>query len=153
VPLYYFDTSGLVKRYVAEIGTAWVTGIAAPAAGNLLYVARLTGVEVVSAIARRARSGSLSAAHAAAALVRFHADFKSRFHITGITVALVKQAMRLAEAHLLRGYDAVQLAAALQVHKRCRIVGQSLTLVSADADLNAAAVAEGLMVEDPNTHP
>jgi hypothetical protein len=28
-----------------------------------------------------------------------------------------------------------------------------LTLVSADAELNAAARAEGLLVEDPNVHP
>lgn len=153
MPAYYFDTSGLVKRYVAEIGTAWVTGIMDPAAGNLLHVARLTGVEVVSAIARRAHSGSLSAAHAASALTHFRADFKTRFQIVGITAALVKQAMSLAETHLLRGYDGVQLAAALQVHRRCLALGLSLTLVSADTDLNAAAVAEGLLVEDPNSHP
>jgi uncharacterized protein len=115
---YFLDTSGLVKRYVAEIGTAWVTSIMAPAAGNLLHVSRLTGVEVVSALARRARARSLSAAHAAAAKARFQADFTTRFHIVGITVALVKQAMALAEAHGLRGYDAVQLAAALQAQGR-----------------------------------
>jgi predicted nucleic acid-binding protein len=110
-------------------------------------------VEVVSAIARRARSGSLSVAHAATALTRFRADFRTRFHISGITVALVNQAMRLAESRFLRGYDAVQLSAALQIHRRYLALGQTLTLVSADADLNAAAVAEGLMVEDPNSHP
>jgi uncharacterized protein len=71
VPPHYFDTSGLVKQYIAEIGTAWVTGIMDPAAGHLLYVARLTGVEVVSAITRRVSSGSLSAAHAASALTDF----------------------------------------------------------------------------------
>ena len=153
MPVYYFDTSGLVKRYVAEIGTAWVTSIMDPVAGNLLHVARLTGVEVVSAITRRARGGSLSAAHAASALTRFRVDFRTRFQIVGIRVALVKHAMRLAETHVLRGYDAVQLAAALQVHRRCVALGHSLTLVSADTDLNAAAVAEGLLVEDPNSHP
>ena len=153
MPAYYFDSSALVKRYVADIGTAWVTGIMDPAARNLLHVARVTGVEVVSAIARRARSGSLSAPHAAAALNLFRADFRTRFQIVGITAAVVKQAMRLAERHFLRAYDAVQLAAALQVHRRCLALGQTLTLVSADADLNAAAVAEGLLVEDPNSHP
>jgi len=30
---------------------------------------------------------------------------------------------------------------------------QSLVFVSADLDLNTAAMAEGLPVEDPNTHP
>ena len=150
---YYFDSSALVKRYVAEMGTAWVTGLMDPAAGNLLHAARLAGVEVVSAFARRLRSGSLSAGHAAAALTRFRADFRRRFLIVAIRSALVNQVMRLAERHFLRAYDAVQLAAALQVHRRCLTLGQSLTLISADADLNAAAIAEGVLVEDPNRHP
>lgn len=150
---YYFDSSALVKRYVAEIGTAWVTDLMDPAAGNLLHVARLTAVEVVSAFARRLRSGSLSAAHAAAAMTLFRADFRARFHIVGIRTALVNQAMRLAERHFLRAYDAVQLAAALQIHRRCLVLGQPLTLISADADLNTAAIAVGLLVEDPNRHP
>jgi predicted nucleic acid-binding protein len=150
---YFFDSSALVKRYVAEVGTAWVTGIMRPSSRNLLYIARVAGVEVISAIVRRTRTGSLSAAHSARALARFRADFKTRFQIVGITVAVVKQAMTLAEAHYLRAYDAVQLAAALQVYKRCLALGQPLTLISADADLNAAAVATGMLVEDPNSHP
>src|SRR5438128_1637824 len=104
---YFLDTSGLVKRYVAETGTAWVTSVMVPAVGNLLHVARLTGVEVVSALVRRAAGGSLSPTHVAAALARFRADFKSRFQVIGITVALVKQAMQFAETHALRSYDAV----------------------------------------------
>ena len=68
-------------------------------------------------------------------------------------MTLVNQAMRLAESRFLRGYDAVQLSAALQIYRRYFALGQSLTLVSADADLNAAAVAEGLLVEDFNGHP
>lgn len=153
MPAYYFDSSALVKRYVAEIGTVWVTGLMDPAAGNLLHAARLTGVEVISALARRLRSGSLSASYAAAARTLFRAEFHTRFHIVAIRSALVNQAMGLAERHFLRAYDAVQLAAALQVHRRCLALGHALTLISADAELNAAAIAEGLLVEDPNHHP
>jgi uncharacterized protein len=62
--------------------------------------------------------------------------------------------MRLADAHELRAYDAVQLAAALELNGRWLAAGMSgITLVSADQDLNTAATAEGLMVEDPNVHP
>ncbi len=39
--VYYFDTSALVKRYVAEVGTAWMTTLCAPAAGNTTAVAFL----------------------------------------------------------------------------------------------------------------
>jgi hypothetical protein len=61
--------------------------------------------------------------------------------------------MALAETHALRGYDAVQLAAALNVNSACAAAGAVFTLVSADGELNAAARAEGLAVEDPNLHP
>jgi predicted nucleic acid-binding protein len=32
MPCYYFDSSALVKRYVNEIGSAWVQNITAPRA-------------------------------------------------------------------------------------------------------------------------
>jgi predicted nucleic acid-binding protein len=34
---YYFDTSALVKRYVAEIGSGWVRSVMARRAGNMIY--------------------------------------------------------------------------------------------------------------------
>jgi uncharacterized protein len=61
--------------------------------------------------------------------------------------------MGLAETHALRAYDAVQLAAAVEVNAQCAALGVALTLISADAALNAAAMAEGLTVDDPNSHP
>ena len=62
--------------------------------------------------------------------------------------------MRLANTHTLRAYDAVQLAVALEVNRIYQAAGLGpVTLVSADHDLNAAAQAEGLTVEDPNLHP
>ena len=50
---YFFDTSGLVKRYVAETGTAWVNSLLHPTARIALYLSRITGVELVAAITRR----------------------------------------------------------------------------------------------------
>ncbi len=68
--------------------------------------------------------------------------------------ALLAEAMKLANSHGLRAYDAVQLAAAIELHKQWIYGGLGgITLVSADQDLNTAATAEGLMVEDPNAHP
>ena len=62
---------------------------------------------------------------------------------------LIDHAAILARTHALRGYDAVQLAAALEVWAQI----PTTVLISGDDDLNAAAVAEGMHVEDPNTHP
>lgn len=57
------------------------------------------------------------------------------------------------EARAIRGYDAVQLAAALELHAECLADGTTLTLISSDGALNTAAIAEGMTVADPNSHP
>lgn len=81
------------------------------------------------------------------------ADFVSDYQVIEVTAALVAGAEALAEKRALRGYDAVQLAAALQVNAAYLAAGQTpVALISADLDLNAAGAAEGLSVDDPNTH-
>lgn len=151
--VYFFDSSALVKRYAQETGSAWVETLTAPQAGHRLYLARITAVEVIAAVTRRQRGGTVSAADAAAALTDFTYDLAHQYRQVDITARLITQAMRLAETYVLRGYDAVQLAAVLTVHTARETQGLSpLTLVSADRELNAAAVATGLLVDDPNIH-
>jgi predicted nucleic acid-binding protein len=151
--VYFFDSSALVKRYVSETGTAWVVSLLDPTAGNVIHIARLAGAEVVSAIARRGRSGDLDASDATTAITQFRREFASVYRPVEITPVLIQQAMDPAEIRALRGYDAVQLAAALEVDAYYLVLGMpALRLVSADAALNAAATAEGLAVEDPNSH-
>ncbi len=60
MPVFYFDSSAAVKRYVSEKGTAWVVSLFKPSAQNIIYLAQITGVEVVSAISRRQRAGNLT---------------------------------------------------------------------------------------------
>jgi uncharacterized protein len=149
VAAYFLDTSTVVKRYVLETGTPWVQTLADPAAGHFLFVARITDVEMTAALARRLRLGSLTPAEAGRALAAFRQDFAQEYRIVEIAIPLLQQASQLADRHVLRAYDAVQLAAALEIHS----ADPSLTLLSADTELNAAAMAEGLTVDDPNTHP
>jgi len=146
---YFLDTSAVVKRYVQETGTAWIRTLAASATGHFIYLARITEVELTSALARRRGQPGLSVAEARTALGLFRQDLAQDYRIAEITVPLLQRAALLADTHTLRGYDAVQLAAALEVRFQVPL----LILISADADLNTAASAEGLSVEDPNTHP
>jgi uncharacterized protein len=153
VGVYFFDSSALVKRYAQETGSAWVESLTDPQAGHRLYLARITAVEVVAAVARRQRGGAFSAADAAAALADFADDLAHQYRQVDITSRLITQAIQLAKTYALRGYDAIQLAAVLTVHVAREAQGLSrLTLASADHELNAAAVAEGLLVDDPNRH-
>lgn len=74
------------------------------------------------------------------------------------TSALVKRyvidrAMLLAEQHGLRRYDAVYLAAALEVQDaRASQNLPAMIFVSADNEQLRAAQAQGLFIENPNTY-
>jgi uncharacterized protein len=150
VAVYFFDASALVKRYVAETGTLWVRGLIHRQAGHHIFLARITAVEVTSAIARRRKGGHISAAKASSILSRFRKHLAGRYTVLEITSSLLTDAMRLANTHTLRAYDAVQLAAALELN---RIGRGGIVFVASDSRLNDAAIAEGLAVEDPNSHP
>ena len=151
---YYLESSALVKRYVVETGTAWIRGLSAPFSGNTLFIAQITGVEAVTAITLRARRGATSPGDAATAIANFRRDFALGYFAVPITLAVIGRAMDLTETHGLRGYDAVQLATALQVQAQRQANGlPAIVFVSADNNLNAAATAEGLSVDDPNAHP
>lgn len=151
---YFFDTSALVKRHVIEAGSAWVRSLVRAKAAHDLYIARITAVEVTSAITRRQHGGHLSAAQAGAMLGHFRRHFAQRYHVIELTPALFDDAVQVARKHRLRAYDAVQLAVALDLHRRHRDAGLGpVTLISADKPLNDAAQAEGLMVDNPTLHP
>lgn len=151
---YFFDTSGLVKRFAREIGSAWVINLLKPSRGHAIYLARITSVEVIAALTRRLRTGSLTPVGASKGMTRFERNLSGRYIFVEIQPLLVAHAMNLAKFYALRGYDAVQLAAALTVNDRRLAAGaDALTLISADDALNAAAVIEGLLVDNPNQHP
>ena len=57
---FIFDASGIVKRYLTEIGSAWVQRLTDPAAAHETFLTRITRVEVVAAVTRRGRGGRLS---------------------------------------------------------------------------------------------
>ena len=60
--VYSLDTSAVVKRYVSETGSVWINALCDPASGNSLHIARITAVEVVSALTRRHRKGDIDQA-------------------------------------------------------------------------------------------
>lgn len=145
---YFLDTSAAVKRYVQEAGTSWIQDLYESASGHEFYLCRIAEVEVTAALAKRRRQGHLSTTQVGAALGRFRGDLGRDHRVVEVTVGLLKRAGLLADAHDLRAYDAVQLAAALEIRAEIH----PLILISSDNDLNDAALAEGFTVEDPNHH-
>ena len=77
-----------------------------------------------------------------------------RYRVIELTPSRIDAAAITARKHGLRAYDAVQLSVALEVNRLHQIAGlDSVTLISADKELNSAAAVDGLAVDDPNAHP
>lgn len=152
--VYFVDSSALVKRYISEIGSTWVLSLFDSALNNEVLIAAITGVELVAAITRRARGGSISATDATTACSQFRSDLQSEYQVVEITENIINSAMALAETLGLRGYDAVQLAAGREINALCIASGlPPVRFVSADNELNAAAASEGLLIKNPNDYP
>ena len=111
--IVFLDTSALVKLYVEEEGSS---AVAASARGSeVLAVCRIACVELMSALARRAREQPQDAAAIELARRRFAADWP-RYLIVETTQPLVEMAGDYTDTFALRAYDALQLAAVQCVH-------------------------------------
>jgi predicted nucleic acid-binding protein len=149
--VYFFDSSALVKRHIDELGSAWVRSLTRVKAAHTLYIARITAVEITSAITRRQRGRSLSPAQAGAILGHFRRHLTQRYNVLELTPRMLADAMLMARKHGLRAYDAVQLTAMVEVNRLYQTAGLGhAILLSSDQELNTAASAEGLLVEDPS---
>jgi len=135
----YFDTSSVVPLIVNEVSTglcnrAWNDS-------TRVVCTRLLYPEARAALARAERMGRLDRSQLREAVAELDSIITEVDHIE-VTATLAQEAGELAEAHGLRGYDAVHLAAAEAVHDG------DLVLVTGDSSLAAAARAIGLAVLD-----
>jgi len=110
-------------------------------------------VEIYSALARRRREGSVPAADCIIAAQAFTAHSATEYEFIELDLGVVTQARDLLERHPLRAYDAAQLASALVANQALDTAHlAALVFISADDRLNATAVAEGLIVDNPSLH-
>jgi predicted nucleic acid-binding protein len=111
---------------------------------------RHQGAELISALNRRARDGSISEDEYQLLRAAFALHLIRDYLVAAVEPAHITTACELIERHALRAYDAVQLAVAIAVRRK--LLGASaepFRFVSADADLTAAAKAEGMSVVEP----
>ena len=136
----YLDASALVKRYVAERGSDETLELTA--AADVVATSLISRAEVAAALAKAARVGILPETDARKAQRAFAAEWPDLARVP-VTEALMARAASLAWDHGLRGYDAVQLASALQWQES---VGADVTLATFDRDLWEAGRHAGLLV-------
>jgi predicted nucleic acid-binding protein len=136
--IVYLDASALVKRYVAEAGSAEVEALIGEAQATGTAV--LSRAEVAAALAKAARVGLVAREAAKKALESFNADWEHLIRLQ-FGEPLAARAASLAWEHGLRGYDAVHLATALVWRET---LGESVTVATYDRELWRGAQASGL---------
>lgn len=96
MPAYFFDSSAIVKRYANEEGSAWVMATTDAALGALVYLASITGVEVIAGLTRKRKGNVITPMVAAAAISQFYDDFENEYMIVPINDAIIARAMQVA---------------------------------------------------------
>ncbi len=138
--IVYFDSSALVKRYIAESASAQVEILLAEA--GIAATSLITRAEVAAALAKAVRVNWLTHDVAARALKTFQQHWPMLFRLN-IREATIERAEALAWEHGLRGYDAVHLASALLWQQS---ISSPVTLATFDRQLWDAAQLVGLEV-------
>ncbi len=149
MPLHYLDTSALIKGYLPELGSTWMTQFLQT---QPVACSRLALVEVAAALARRRAEGGLTTAQAATIWQRLQAD-RPRLLWLRLSERVMTEAERLLSQRpitlRLRTLDALHLASArlLLATPRPGIIAGAL--ISADRALLDAATWAGLQTLNP----
>ncbi len=90
--VYFVETSALAKRSIAETGSVWLRSLLNPSTGCSIYVVRVTVVEIIAAITRRERGGTLTPTDATTARQAFRSDLATTHQVIEVTPALADRA-------------------------------------------------------------
>lgn len=134
----YFDTSALIKRYVAEKGSSLISSLLARE--GVAATAKIAYAEVHAGLARKRREDHLSRERYAQVCRRFESDWPGYIQVE-LRDEILVLARDLVQRHPLRGFDAIHLASALSLQTG---LGEAMTFVVADDRLLLAAQAEQL---------
>ena len=136
--ILYLDASALVKRYVAEMGSLEMSKAIAEA--EIIGTVLISRAEVGAALAKAVRARRLTREGALTSLQIFRQEWRDIVRVQ-VTEMLVARADLLAWDHGLRGYNAVQLAAAILWQDA---IGEVVTMATFDQQLWSAAGQMGL---------
>ena len=144
MPLFYVDTSALVKRYHIELGSDQVDRLFADPDASLV-TANLAVTELTSALDRKCQDGALTREGLAQVLAVAAQDLLAEFWLLELDRTHIRRSQQLILQHHLRTLDALHLAAILSIKDLHPV------LVSADARLLQAADREGIELLNPET--
>lgn len=134
----YLDSSALVKLYILEFGSDEV--MRAFSEADLVGTILVSRAEVVAAFSKAVRMGALTSESGEVARGAFSMEWRDLLRFDA-TEAVVERACDLAWGHGLKGYDSIQLAAALDWQDD---LGFPVVFITFDVRLWKAAAGVGL---------
>jgi predicted nucleic acid-binding protein len=150
MPVFYLDTSALVKRYRTEQGTDVVEQLLAnPLPEDRFFISFLSIIELTSGILRLLKGGQLREDTANEILAGFRRDVRELFRVWPLNDEAAVDALTAVEEHRLRSTDAMHLATAQKIASLAP--GARVVMVSSDRELLDASAAAGLITLDPQT--
>lgn len=138
--MLFFDTSALIKRYIAEPGTRKVNELFETAKG--IIISSLTKIETHSTLRRLFNIKVLSGEQFKKLEANVIHDFKN-FTILSFNPEIEEKAIELIGKYQLKTLDSIRLASCLSCRSEIR------SFIVSDGKLKFAAEAEGLEVIDP----
>lgn len=143
--VHYLDASAWVKRYLGETGSARIEELFAN--DKTMACATFGLIETLAALGRAQAAGTLGEKAYRKATRDATTDF-GRFIAVDFTTEVFSLARSITERYALRAGDLLHLASAM-VLREALPRGESLCVVTADAELRDAACLARFEVFDP----
>src|SRR5205809_7805255 len=133
MPLYYLDTSALLKRYRTENGTDVLDALFSTRSRDELFItSHFTAVEVESTAARALKGRVLNKKARAVLLVLFANDLENCLILLPVSTIRLSEAAAVARKYSLRASDALHLATALRARQA---PAEEIVFVASDKEL------------------
>ncbi len=141
--IFFFDTSALIKRYIAENGSNKVDELFGGC--DQIIVSPITKIEAYSTIKRLEIESNLSKEAYTTLCHEINSDFQY-FTVLLLNRQIEESAISLINKYQLKALDALQLASVIEQKE----VVQSF--VVSDRKLKKAAISEKLSIIDPTDY-
>ena len=149
---FYFDASGLVKRYIPENGSASVKFLFENVPFRHMMCLTVGVAEVFSACVRKRNAAllpQLEFEQAIAHLKNETISSDSDFQTLSVHDTLIWESMDMMDHHAINSVDAIVLCSAMQIAASLRKQNNELILITSDKYLVRAARREELLCFDP----
>ncbi len=146
---YFLDSNIIIKYYYTEPGSNWVRSLINDEQ-NTCLISEISVAEVAAGLSQLRRQRKFGWKFLLATFERFQEDLqRKQFLAQALNLETLNRAATFALTYPIKGYDAVQVAAASVLQEP---LGGKLTLLSGDKQILVTARSAGVLTDDPFAH-